>query len=72
MGVIESCTKSRDLGNSVLTLIISLTHFSIFLFSPTETSASQDTLPSHSSRYITLPMTWIGEIKPNGLYIKAT
>ena len=72
MGVIESCTRGRDLGNSVLTLIISLTHISIFLFNPTETSASQDTFPSHSSRYTTLPMKWIGEIKPNGLYIKVT
>ena len=63
MAVIESCARGMDLGNSVFTLLISLTYFSIFLFNPTETPARDIWL---------YDMTWLGEIKPNGSYIEAT
>ena len=72
MAVTESCAKGIDLGDLVFMLLMSLTHFSILFFNPTETSASQGTFSSHNSRYITLPMTWLAETKPNRSYIEAT
>ena len=73
MEVIKPSARGIDVGNFAFTLLKFLTHFSIFFFNPTEeTFASQGTFSSHSSQYINLPMTWLGEIKPNGSYIGAT
>ena len=66
MTVIDSCTRGKDLGHSVFTLLMSLTHFSLFIFNATKPSAFQSTFSSHSSRYRTLPMTWLCKIKANG------
>ena len=69
---IDSCARPIDLGNSVFTLLMSLTQSSILLFNPRETSACQGTLSSHNSQYITLPMTRLGELKPNESHTEAT